>query len=73
MIHMRNLKQVLNHGLLLENVCRVIKFNQRSGLKLYIDMNANLRKKAKEWFPKKFLQVDELVSLWESYGKCSKT
>ena len=27
-IHIRNLKQTLNHGLILKNVHRVIKFNQ---------------------------------------------
>ena len=28
-IHIRNLKQASNHGLILKNVCRVIKFNQK--------------------------------------------
>ena len=31
-IHMRNLKQALNHGLVLEKVHRVIKFNQNAWL-----------------------------------------
>ena len=30
-IHIRNLKQALNHGLVLKNVSRVIKFNQKNG------------------------------------------
>ena len=30
-IRIRNLKQVLNHGLVLKNVHRIINFNQRSG------------------------------------------
>ena len=38
-IHIRNLKQGLNHGLVLENVHRVIKFNQNAWLEPYIDMN----------------------------------
>ena len=29
-IHVRNLKQALNHGLVLEKLHRVIKFNQNS-------------------------------------------
>ena len=37
-IHVRNLKPVLNHGLILKKVHRVIKFNQKSWLKPYIDM-----------------------------------
>ena len=41
-IHIRILKQVLNHGLVLKKVHRVIRFNQP-----YIDMNNKLRKKAK--------------------------
>ena len=42
-IHIRNLKQVLNHGLILKNVYRVIKFNQKDWLKSCIDMNTELR------------------------------
>ena len=42
-IHIRNLKQVLNRGLILKNVHRVIKFNQKDWLKSCIDMNTELR------------------------------
>ena len=49
-IHIKNLKQVLNHKLVLKNVHKVIKFNQNVCLKLYIDMNKYLRKKAKKIF-----------------------
>ena len=44
-IHIRNLKQALNHGLVLKKVRRVIKVNQNAWLKPYIDMNTNLREK----------------------------
>ena len=44
-IHIKNLKQALNHGLILKNVHRVIKFNVKTCLKLYIYMNTELRKK----------------------------
>ena len=45
-IHIRNLKQALNHELVLKKVYRVIKFNQNAWLKPYIGMNTNLRKNA---------------------------
>ena len=38
-VHIRALKQALNHGLILKKVHRVIKFNQRAWLKPYIDIN----------------------------------
>ena len=44
-IHIRNLKQTLNHGLFFKRVNRVIKFNQNTWLKPYMDMNTeNLQK-----------------------------
>ena len=46
-IHVRNLKQALNHGLVLKKVQRVIKFNQNVWLKPYIDVNTDLKKKQK--------------------------
>ena len=48
-IQIRNLKQAWNHGLILKSVHRVIKFNQNAWLKLYIDINTDLRKKEKIW------------------------
>ena len=45
-IHIRNLKQTLNHGLVLKKVHRVIKFNQNAWL------NTDLRKKTKSDFEK---------------------
>ena len=44
-IHIRNLKQALNNGLVLKNAYRMIKFNQNVCLKPNIDMNTNPRKK----------------------------
>ena len=44
-IHIRNLKQSLNNGLVFKKVHRVIKFNQNAWLNPYIDMNTNLRKR----------------------------
>ena len=52
-IHIRALKQALNHGLKLKKVHRVIKFNQRAWLKPYVDMNTKLRIKTNNEFEKK--------------------
>ena len=41
-IHIRALKQALNHGLIPKDVQRIIKFNQETWLKPYIDMNTKL-------------------------------
>ena len=46
-VHIKSLKQALNHGLILKKFHRVIKFDQKAWLKPYIDMNAKLRQKAK--------------------------
>ena len=42
-IHIKYLKQALNHGIILEKFHRVIKFNQKDRLKSYTDMNTKLR------------------------------
>ena len=54
-IHITNLKQPLNHRLVLKNVHRVIKFNEKAWLKPYIDMNTDLKKKQKMILKKIFL------------------
>ena len=43
-MHIKVLKQVLNHGLVLTKAHRVIQFNQKDWLKPYIDMNTKLRR-----------------------------
>ena len=53
-IHIRNLKQTLNHGLVFKKVHRIIKLDQNTWLKPYIDMNTDIRKKAKNDFEKDF-------------------
>ena len=43
-IHIRNLKQALNHGLVLKYLHRIVKFKQKAWLKSYIDFNRDLKK-----------------------------
>ena len=56
-VYIRNLKQTLNDGLVFKNIHRVIKFNQNDWLKLFIDINRGLRKKAKIDFQKCFFKM----------------
>ena len=56
-VHIRSLKQALDHGLILKKVHRVIQSNQEAWLKEYIDMNTKLRKQAKNDFQKGFLKL----------------
>ena len=56
-IHIRALKQALNHELKLKKVHRVIQFNQKTWLKPYIDINTKYRTEAKNEFEKKFLKL----------------
>ena len=51
-IHIRALDQALKHGLILEKVHRVIKFNQSAWLKPYINFNTKIRMEAKNNFEK---------------------
>ena len=55
-VHIRALKQVINHVLKLKEVHRVIQFNQKAWLKPYIDKNTDLRK-AKNEFGKDFFKL----------------
>ena len=56
-IHIRALKQAVNHGLKLEKVHKVIELDQEAWLKPYIDMNTDLRKEAKNDFEKDFFKL----------------
>ena len=56
-VHIRALKQALNHGLILKKVHRVIHFNQEARLKPYIEMNTKLRTEAKNDFEKDFFKL----------------
>ena len=56
-VHIKSLKQALNHGLKLKKVHRIIEFNQKAWLKPYIDMNTELRKLAKDGFEKDLFKL----------------
>ena len=56
-VHIKALKQALNHGLILKKVHRVIEFNKKAWLKPYIDINTELRKEAKNDFENDFFKL----------------
>ena len=56
-VHIKSLKEALNHGLKFKKVHRTIEFNQKASLKPYIDMNTELRKLAKDDFEKDLFKL----------------
>ena len=56
-VHIKSLKQALNHGLKLKKIHRIIEFNQEAWLKPYIDMKTELRKVAKDDFEKDLFKL----------------
>ena len=56
-IHVKALKQALDHGLVLEKIHRVIQFRQSAWMKEYIDFNTRLRMVAKNDFEKDFYRL----------------
>ena len=66
-IHVRNLKQTLNYGLVFKKSPRIIRLNQNAWLKPYIHMNKDLRKKVENDFDKYFYKsmIDAIFQKWE--------
>ena len=56
-IHIRALKQTLDHGLVLERIHRCIEFKQSPWMKEYINVNTRLRTAAKNDFEKDFYKL----------------
>ena len=56
-VHIKSLKQTLNHGLKLKKIHRIIEFNQEAWLKAYIETNTELRKLAKNDFEKDLFEL----------------
>ena len=71
-VHIRSLKQALNHGLIVKKVHRVIQFNQEALLKPYIDMNTELRKQAKNDFEKDFYKFMSDAVFGKTVGNVRK-
>ena len=69
-VHIRSIKQTLNHRQILKKVHRVIQFNQKTWLKSYIDMNTELRKQPENDFEKDFYKLMNNAVFGENNGKC---
>ena len=68
-VHIRALKQALNHGLILQKAHGVIKLNQEAWLKPYIDMNNKLSKEVKNESEKDFFKLMN-DAVRKKYGEC---
>ena len=56
-IHIKALKQAIDHGLVLERIHRCIEFKQSAWIKEYIDFNTRLKTAAKNDFQKDFYKL----------------
>ena len=54
-LHIKVLKMILDYRLILEKFQRVIRFNQEAWLNIYVDMNAEIRKKTRNHFERNSL------------------
>ena len=67
-VHIKALKQALNHGLMLKK----FKSNQKAWLKPYIDKNNELRKEAKNDFEKDFFRLMNNADFWKTMENVRK-
>ena len=56
-VQITTLQQALKHGLKLKKIHRAKSFRHSNWLKLYIDLNTDLRSKAKNEFEKDFFKL----------------
>ena len=56
-IHIKTLKQAIDHGLVLEKIRRTIEFKQSAWIREYIDFNTRLRTATKNDFKKDFYKL----------------
>ena len=72
MLNIRALKQALNYESILQELPRVIQFNQEAWLKPYTDMNTKLRKESKIGFEKDFFKLMNNVAFGKTMENVRK-
>ena len=68
-IHIKSLKQALNHGLKLTKIHRIIEFNQEAWLEPYIETNTELRKLEDNPFDEDFFKLINNAVFGKNNGK----
>ena len=66
-IPIRNLKQALNHELVLKKVHSISKFNLKVRVKSFIDINTELRRKTNNDFEKELFKLMNMEKLWKIF------
>ena len=66
-IPIRNLKQALNHELVLQKVHSISKFNLKVRVKSFIDINTELRRKTNNDFEKELFKLMNMEKLWKIF------
>lgn len=72
-ILIRNLKQPLYHASVLKKLNTVIWINQKTWLKVYTDINIELKKIRRKIILKKRFQGDEWCNIWLRYKRSKKS
>ena len=70
-IYIKDLKQALNHGLVMKKVS--LNSIKKSWLKPYTDMKIELRNNARNAFKKDFLKLINNAGFKKTYRECEKT
>ena len=72
-LHVKNLKEYLEMGLMLRNIHRVVKCKQSRWLKPFIDLNSNSRADAKNYVEKDLYKLMNNATFGKTMEDVEKT